>query len=83
MQSSVSPGFVMVTSLWYTKRERTCVWRFSLTSRGHQIGNLVWCDRCKFANHPVIDNQIFSMFSGVVNYALGRAGGPLATWKYM
>ncbi|ESK87984.1 mfs [Moniliophthora roreri MCA 2997] len=60
VESSVSPGFVLITSLWYTKEEQTSRVGFWYASTG-----------------------IFSMFSGVVNYGLGHAGGPLATWKYM
>ncbi|KAF9269826.1 MFS general substrate transporter [Marasmius fiardii PR-910] len=60
VESSVSPGFVLITSLWYTKEEQTA-----------RLG--IWYS----------STGIFSMFSGIVNYGIGHAGGTLAAWKYM
>ncbi|KAG7095233.1 hypothetical protein E1B28_006007 [Marasmius oreades] len=60
VESSVSPGFVLITSLWYTKEEQTT-----------RLG--IWYS----------STGIFSMFSGIVNYGIGHAGGKLAAWKYM
>ncbi|EIN12276.1 MFS general substrate transporter [Punctularia strigosozonata HHB-11173 SS5] len=60
IESSVSPGFVLVTSMWYTKDElpvRVGIW-YSATG-------------------------LFTVFSGVMNYAIGHAHGSLAPWKYM
>ncbi|SCV73869.1 BQ2448_6299 [Microbotryum intermedium] len=60
LESSVSPGFVLITGQWYRKSEqatRLGIW-YSATGS-------------------------FSVFSGVINYALGSAGGSLARWKYM
>ncbi|KAK4051674.1 hypothetical protein OIO90_004624 [Microbotryomycetes sp. JL221] len=60
LESSVSPGFVLITGQWYTKREQAT-----------RLG--IWYSA----------TGIFSCFSGVVNYGLGSAGGPLPSWKYM
>ncbi|KAL8286127.1 hypothetical protein RQP46_004615 [Phenoliferia psychrophenolica] len=60
LESSVSPGFVMITSQWYTASEQAT-----------RLG--IWYSA----------TGIFSVFSGVVNYGLGKAGGPLHPWKYM
>ncbi|GAA5942843.1 uncharacterized protein JCM15063_002810 [Sporobolomyces koalae] len=60
LESSVSPGFVMITTQWYRKSEQAS-----------RIG--IWYSA----------TGIFSAFSGVVNYGLGKAGGSLHPWKYM
>ncbi|KAM0755064.1 MFS general substrate transporter [Meredithblackwellia eburnea MCA 4105] len=60
LESSVSPGFVMITNQWYTSQEQAT-----------RLG--IWYSA----------TGIFSVFSGVVNYGLGKAGGNLAPWKYM
>ncbi|GAA5832926.1 hypothetical protein JCM3766R1_000359 [Sporobolomyces carnicolor] len=60
LESSVSPGFVMMTTQWYRKSEQAS-----------RLG--IWYSA----------TGIFSAFSGVVNYGLGKAGGSLAPWKYM
>ncbi|GAA6015957.1 hypothetical protein JCM11491_007125 [Sporobolomyces phaffii] len=60
LESSVSPGFVMITTQWYRKSEQAS-----------RLG--IWYSA----------TGIFSAFSGVVNYGLGKAGGSLAPWKYM
>lgn len=60
VESAVSPGFVLISSMWYTKAElplRLGIW-YSATG-------------------------IFTIFSGVINYAIGHAHGALAPWKYM
>ncbi|GAA5915708.1 uncharacterized protein JCM6883_000613 [Sporobolomyces salmoneus] len=60
LESSVSPGFVLITQIWYRKSEQAS-----------RLG--IWYSA----------TGIFSAFSGVVNYGLGKAGGSLAPWKYM
>ncbi|KAM0790032.1 hypothetical protein ACM66B_005361 [Microbotryomycetes sp. NB124-2] len=60
LESSVSPGFVIITGQWYTKTEQAT-----------RLG--IWYSA----------TGIFSCFSGVVNYGLGSADGPLPSWKYM
>ncbi|KAI5477384.1 hypothetical protein MNV49_006451 [Pseudohyphozyma bogoriensis] len=60
LESAVSPGFVLLTSQWYTKSEQAT-----------RLG--IWYS----------STGLFSIFSGVVNYGLGSAGGSLAPWKYM
>lgn len=60
IESSVSPGFVAVTRMWYTKKEqpiRLGIW-YSATG-------------------------LFSIFSGLVNHALGETKTSLAPWKLM
>ncbi|PSR72625.1 hypothetical protein PHLCEN_2v11509 [Hermanssonia centrifuga] len=60
VESAVSPGFVLLSSMWYTKSElplRLGVW-YSATG-------------------------LFTIFSGVINYAIGHAHGSLSPWKYM
>lgn len=60
VESAVSPGFVAVTRIWYTKTEqplRLGIW-YSATG-------------------------LFSIFSGLVNHALGEANTSLAPWKLM
>ncbi|KAG8932679.1 hypothetical protein FRC02_000782 [Tulasnella sp. 418] len=62
IESSVSPGFVLLTSAWYKKSEQPIRLGFWYSATG-----------------------LFSIFSGVVNYGLGKAaeGSSLATWKAM
>ncbi|GAA5980577.1 hypothetical protein JCM5350_004353 [Sporobolomyces pararoseus] len=60
LESSVSPGFVMLTTQWYRKSEQAS-----------RLG--IWYSA----------TGIFSAFSGVVNYGLGKSGGNLSPWKYM
>ncbi|SDA01481.1 BZ3500_MvSof-1268-A1-R1_Chr10-1g02709 [Microbotryum saponariae] len=60
LESSVSPGFVLITGQWYRKSEQAT-----------RLG--IWYSA----------TGIFSVFSGVINYGLGSAGGSLAPWKYM
>ncbi|GAA5955885.1 hypothetical protein JCM3765_000028 [Sporobolomyces pararoseus] len=60
LESSVSPGFVMLTTLWYRKSEQAS-----------RLG--IWYSA----------TGIFSAFSGVVNFGLGKSGGTLSPWKYM
>ncbi|PWN47045.1 MFS general substrate transporter [Violaceomyces palustris] len=64
VESAVSPGFVLITRMWYKRDEqpvRLGIW-YSATG-------------------------LFSIFSGLVNYGLGKAGSQpgskLADWKYM
>jgi len=62
VESSVSPGFVLVSSMWYKRDEQPA-----------RIG--IWYSA----------TGLFSIFSGVVNYGIGKGSqdAPLATWKYM
>ncbi|SGY18993.1 BQ5605_C014g07531 [Microbotryum silenes-dioicae] len=61
LESSVSPGFVLMTGQWYRKSEQAT-----------RLG--IWYSA----------TGIFNVFSGVINYGLGSAGGgSLAPWKYM
>ncbi|KDE05482.1 hypothetical protein MVLG_04171 [Microbotryum lychnidis-dioicae p1A1 Lamole] len=61
LESSVSPGFVLITGQWYRKSEQAT-----------RLG--IWYSA----------TGIFNVFSGVINYGLGSAGGgSLAPWKYM
>lgn len=60
VESSVSPGFVFVTSSWYRREEQAV-----------RIG--IWYSA----------TGIFSIFSGVVNYGLGKASDALVPWKTM
>ncbi|KAL0570910.1 hypothetical protein V5O48_011050 [Marasmius crinis-equi] len=76
-ESSVSPGFVLITSMWYTKEER-------------ELGKLTKNSALKINRTETSrlgiwysSTGIFFMFSGIVNYGIGHAGGKLATWKYM
>ncbi|KAG8772676.1 hypothetical protein FRC12_002943 [Ceratobasidium sp. 428] len=61
-ESAVSPGFVLVSSMWYKRSEQPV-----------RIG--IWYSA----------TGLFSIFSGAVNYGIGKSAqnAPLATWKYM
>ncbi|QRW14604.1 major facilitator superfamily transporter [Ceratobasidium sp. AG-Ba] len=62
VESAVSPGFVLISSMWYKRSEQPV-----------RIG--IWYSA----------TGLFSIFSGAVNYGIGKSaqGAALATWKYM
>lgn len=78
MQSSVSPGFVLITSQWYKK-----VCFLPLPSAMPVYPIFVQSEQATRLGIWYSSTGIFSAFSGVVNYGLGSAGGSLAAWKYM
>jgi Major Facilitator Superfamily len=60
VEASVSPGFVAITRMWYTKAEQPL-----------RLG--IWWSAV----------GLFSIVSGLINNALGRADTALADWKLM
>lgn len=60
IEASVSPGFVAITRMWYTKAEQPL-----------RLG--IWWSAV----------GLFSIVSGLINNALGRANTSLADWKLM
>ncbi len=82
-QAAVSPGFVLLTSLWYKKEEQTMrlgIWYGATgVSRMTESASSERSDSLLLFFHL----QLFSMVSGVINYGLGSAKGSLHPWKYM
>lgn len=60
VEAAVSPAFVAISTMFYTKREYSARIGFWYSATG-----------------------IFSMFSGVLNYALGTVNSSIATWKIL
>ncbi|KAK9900523.1 MFS general substrate transporter [Cystobasidium minutum MCA 4210] len=60
VEAAVSPAFVAISTMFYTKREYSARIGFWYSATG-----------------------IFSMFSGVLNYALGTINSSIATWKIL